>query len=126
MRRSPRNLRIACDHRGSTHFEGVYFLHEFLQVLQQSPSLAGNLVEPSGGTQCPRALRSFSFHPMWTWFSAECHDCCIISSSDGFVTPGLSTVEAPVYAAPTGLGANSKYWRRYGSPDSRRIQVIEN
>ena len=34
MRRTPRNLRIACDHRGLTHFGGAYFFHEFLQVLQ--------------------------------------------------------------------------------------------
>ncbi len=34
MRRAPRNLRIAFDHRGLTHFGGAYFFHEFLQVLQ--------------------------------------------------------------------------------------------
>lgn len=34
MRRSPRNVAIACDHRGLTHFGGAYFFHEFLQVLQ--------------------------------------------------------------------------------------------
>ena len=34
MRRSPRNLQIACNHRGLTHFGGVYFFHEFLRVLQ--------------------------------------------------------------------------------------------
>src|ERR1700734_4560725 len=34
MRRGPRNLRIAFDHRGLTHFGGAYFFHEFLQVLQ--------------------------------------------------------------------------------------------
>src|SRR5258708_2443757 len=34
MRRAPRNLRIACDHRGLTHYGGAYFFHEFLQVLQ--------------------------------------------------------------------------------------------
>jgi Transposase DDE domain group 1 len=34
MRRSPRNLQIACDHRGLTHFGGIYFFHEFMRVLQ--------------------------------------------------------------------------------------------
>jgi hypothetical protein len=34
MRRGPRNLRIACDHTGLTHYGGAYFFHEFLQVLQ--------------------------------------------------------------------------------------------
>jgi len=34
MRRSPRNLRIAWNHRGLTHYGGIYFLHEFVQVLQ--------------------------------------------------------------------------------------------
>lgn len=34
MRRSPRNLKIACNHKGLTHYGGVYFFHEFLRVLQ--------------------------------------------------------------------------------------------
>ncbi len=40
MRRSPRNLRIACNHRGLTHFGGAYFFHEFLRVLQLRDFLA--------------------------------------------------------------------------------------
>ena len=46
IRRSPRNLRIACDHRGLTHFGGVYFFHEFLQVLQIRRFLTQNLDYP--------------------------------------------------------------------------------
>src|ERR1039457_3298144 len=46
MRHSPRNLRIACDHRGLTHFGGVCFFHEFLQVLQLRHFLAQNLTYP--------------------------------------------------------------------------------
>src|SRR5216683_6647389 len=46
MRRSPRNLRIACDHRGLTHFGGIYFFHEFLQVLQFRDFLAQQLTYP--------------------------------------------------------------------------------
>ena len=46
MRRSPRNLRIACDHAGLTHFGGVYFFHEFLQLLQLRLFLARNLEYP--------------------------------------------------------------------------------
>jgi Transposase DDE domain group 1 len=34
MRRSPRNLKIACNHRGLTHYGGVCLFHEFIQVLQ--------------------------------------------------------------------------------------------
>lgn len=34
MRRSPRNVRIAWNHRGLTHYGGVLFFHEFIQVLQ--------------------------------------------------------------------------------------------
>jgi len=40
VRRSPRNLRIACNHRGLTHFGGAYFFHEFLRVLQLRDFLA--------------------------------------------------------------------------------------
>jgi hypothetical protein len=34
MRRAPRNVKIAFNHRGLTHFGGAHFFHEFLQVLQ--------------------------------------------------------------------------------------------
>ena len=34
MRHAPRNLRLACDHSGLTHFGGIYFFREFLRVLQ--------------------------------------------------------------------------------------------
>jgi hypothetical protein len=34
MRRSPKNVRIAFNHRGLTHYGGVFFFHEFLRVLQ--------------------------------------------------------------------------------------------
>ena len=34
MRRSPRNVRIACNHRGLTHYGGIIFFHEFTRVLQ--------------------------------------------------------------------------------------------
>lgn len=34
MRRSPRNVKIAFNHRGLTHYGGVFFFHEFLRVLQ--------------------------------------------------------------------------------------------
>src|SRR6202171_1335359 len=44
--RSPKNLRIACDHRGLTHFGGVYFFQEFLRVLQVRRFLTQNLDYP--------------------------------------------------------------------------------
>ena len=34
MRRSPRNVKIVCNHRGLTHYGGVSIFHEFIQVLQ--------------------------------------------------------------------------------------------
>lgn len=34
MRRPPRNLKIAFNHRGLTHYGGVFFFHEFIRVLQ--------------------------------------------------------------------------------------------
>jgi len=46
MRRSPRNLRIACNHAGLTHFGGVRFFHEFLSMLQFRHFLAQNLTYP--------------------------------------------------------------------------------
>jgi hypothetical protein len=46
MRYSPRNIRIACNHAGLTHFGGVYFFHEFLRVLQLRHFLARHLTYP--------------------------------------------------------------------------------
>src|SRR5437867_4956524 len=43
MQYSPRNITIACNHRGLTHFGGIYFFHEFLRVLQIRNFLALNL-----------------------------------------------------------------------------------
>ena len=43
MRRSPRNLKIACNHKGLTHFGGAYFFHRFLQLLQLRDFLARHL-----------------------------------------------------------------------------------
>src|SRR5216117_4295845 len=43
---SPRNIRIACNHAGLTHYGGVYFFHEFLRVLQLRHFLATHLTYP--------------------------------------------------------------------------------
>ena len=34
VRRAPRNLKIAYNHRGLTHYGGIFFFHEFIRVLQ--------------------------------------------------------------------------------------------
>lgn len=46
MRRSPRNLRITFNHKGLTHFGGIYFFHEFLRVMQFRDFLARHLRYP--------------------------------------------------------------------------------
>ena len=46
MRRSPKNVRIACNHRGLTHYGGVFFFHEFTRVLQLRDFLARHLRYP--------------------------------------------------------------------------------
>jgi hypothetical protein len=43
MRHSPRNVRIACNHRGLTHYGGAFFFHEFTRVLQLRDFLARHL-----------------------------------------------------------------------------------
>ena len=50
---SPRNIRIACDHEGLTHFGGVYFFHEFLRVLQLRNFLATHLTYPRRNNRYP-------------------------------------------------------------------------
>lgn len=50
---SPRNIRIACDHAGLTHFGGVYFFHEFLRVLQLRNFLATHLAYPRRNKRYP-------------------------------------------------------------------------
>lgn len=44
MRRSPQNVRIACNHAGMTHFGGAYFFHEFFRVLQLQIFLEHHLI----------------------------------------------------------------------------------
>jgi len=43
VRRSPKNVRIAFNHRGLTHYGGVFFFHEFTRVLQLRDVLARHL-----------------------------------------------------------------------------------
>jgi DDE family transposase len=43
MLRSPRNVRIAFNHAGLTHYGGSFFLHEFLRLLQMRRFLARHL-----------------------------------------------------------------------------------
>src|SRR5580658_1403498 len=46
VRRSPRNVRITCNHRGLSHFGGSYFFHEFLRVLHFRNYVAGHIHYP--------------------------------------------------------------------------------
>lgn len=50
---SPRNIRIACNHVGLTHYGGVYFFHEFLRVLQLRHCLARHLTYPRRNNRYP-------------------------------------------------------------------------
>ena len=43
MRRSPKNVRIAFNHRGLTHYGGIFFFHEFTRVLQLRDFLSRHL-----------------------------------------------------------------------------------
>ena len=43
MQYSPRNIRIACEHEGLTHFGGAFFFHEFIRVLRLRNFLARHL-----------------------------------------------------------------------------------
>src|SRR5258707_359520 len=44
---SPRNIRIACNHGGLTHFGGVHLFHEFLRVLHFRDFLAQQIRYPA-------------------------------------------------------------------------------
>ncbi len=46
MKYSPRNVRIACEHGGLTHFGGAFFFNEFIRVLQLRNFLARHLPYP--------------------------------------------------------------------------------
>jgi hypothetical protein len=43
MRRSPKNVRIAFNHRGLTHYGGIFFFHEFTRVLRLRDFLGRHL-----------------------------------------------------------------------------------
>ena len=57
MRRSPKNVRIAFDYAGLTHYGGVFFFHEFTRVLQLRRSLTRHL-------QYPRRHRRYELSQM--------------------------------------------------------------
>ena len=46
MRKFPRNVQIAFNHRGLTHYGGTFFFHEFIRVLQVRPFLSRHLDYP--------------------------------------------------------------------------------
>ncbi len=54
---SPRNIEIACNHRGLTHFGGVHLFHEFLRVLHFRDFLAQQI-------RYPRRNRDYSLSQM--------------------------------------------------------------
>ena len=57
MRRSPRNVRISCNHAGLSHFAGSYFFQEFLRVLHFRYFLAEQI-------RYPRRNRDYSVSQM--------------------------------------------------------------
>ena len=57
VRRSPRNVKITCNHRGLSHFGGSYFFHEFLRVLHFRNYVAGQI-------HYPRRNRDYSVSQM--------------------------------------------------------------
>jgi hypothetical protein len=57
MRRSPRNVRISCNHAGLSHFAGSYFFQEFLRVLHFRYFLAEQI-------RYPRRKRDYSVSQM--------------------------------------------------------------
>ena len=57
MRHAPRNLYFACDHKGLTHFGGIYFFREFLRVLPLRNFLSQHLT-------CLRRHHRYSLSPM--------------------------------------------------------------
>ena len=54
---SPRNIKLACNHRSLTHFGGVHLFHEFLRVLHFRDFLAQKI-------RYPRRNRDYSVSQM--------------------------------------------------------------
>ena len=54
---SPRNIKLACNHRSLTHFGGVHLFHEFLRVLHFRDFLAQQI-------RYPRRNRDYSVSQM--------------------------------------------------------------
>jgi len=46
-----RNITIACNQNGLTHFGGVYFVHELLRLLQPPRRVVAGMCKEKGGTQ---------------------------------------------------------------------------
>ncbi len=67
MRHSPRNLRLACDHKGLTHFGGIYFFREFLRVLQFRNFLARQLTYPRRNRRYSLSQMVLALVYPWCW-----------------------------------------------------------
>jgi hypothetical protein len=71
MRQSPRNLGLACDHKGPTHFGGIHFFHEFVRVLQPP--------QTSGRDFPDRPKRTLYSQALYSLISSS-EQCCSLGS----------------------------------------------
>jgi hypothetical protein len=123
MRRSPRNLKIACNHAGLTHFGGVYFFHEFLRVLQIRELLTRSLTYPRRNSRYSVAQMVLALVYPIVLGMDRIETSSFLSSNGTFqYLTGLPTFPDPQTLRRFLLHAPSAFWRRLHGVNDRIVQ----
>jgi len=125
MRRSPRNLRIACNHAGLTHFGGIYFFHEFLRVLQFRHFLAQHLDYPRRNSRysVPQMILALVYPIVLGLDRIETASFLRSNGTFQYLT-GLSSFPDPQTVRRFLLHAPESFWEQLHRVNDRLLQSV--
>jgi hypothetical protein len=125
MRRSPRNLRIACNHAGLTHFGGIYFLREFLRVLQFRHFLAQHLDYPRRNSRysVPQMILALVYPIVLGLDRIETASFLRSNGTFQYLT-GLSSFPDPQTVRRFLLHAPESFWEQLHRVNDRLLQSV--
>jgi hypothetical protein len=125
MRRSPRNLKIACNHAGLTHFGGIYFFHEFLRVLQFRHFLAQHLDYPRRNSRysVPQMILAVVYPIVLGLDRIETASFLRSNGTFQYLT-GLSSFPDPQTVRRFLLHAPESFWEQLHRVNDRLLQSV--
>ena len=125
MRRSPRNLKIACNHAGLTHFGGIYFFREFLRVLQFRHFLAQHLDYPRRNSHysVPQMILALVYPIVLGLDRIETASFLRFNGTFQYLT-GLSNFPDPQTVRRFLLHAPKSFWEQLHRVNDRLLQSV--